>query len=68
MFKLFMIIAGIGTGNNYTPQIHTCKLDHSMLNLKARVELGIGCSKVNGRYAYRNGKLKRIYNEALPDK
>lgn len=43
--------------------IHPCKRDWSMLQLEQKIELTIGCSRVNGEYVYGFEKLEKIYEK-----
>lgn len=44
-------------------QIDYCVLDRSHLTLEQKIEIGIGCSTVNGRNAYSDERLKWWYND-----
>ena len=44
------------------PEQHPCAMNISDLNLEQKIEISIGCSEINGKYAYAKSKLNAIVN------
>lgn len=40
---------------------HVCLRDMSKLDARTRIDIAIGCSKVNGKRVYSDYKLNRLY-------
>jgi hypothetical protein len=55
--SMFYVISVI---NSTTIVPHPCTTDISHLNLNQKIEFSIGCSRINGKYAYKRGRLNAI--------
>lgn len=60
MTKFFIFLSML-SGPYKEPYIPVCNRDYSDLSLSTKIELSIGCSKVNGQDAYRESRLLDIY-------
>lgn len=63
MGALISLILGVELPKPYQMPVDICDKDWSQKSLEAKIELAIGCSKVNGRRVYSYNKMERIYGE-----
>lgn len=61
MDLILSVIYVLTYGSNI-PEVHPCAMDISHLSLEQKIEISIGCSRVNGEYVYSRGKLTAIAN------
>jgi len=61
MIKLLILI--FGTTATPIKKIDYCDVPVQHKSLESRIELAIGCSKVNGTQVYRDRNLKELYEQ-----
>lgn len=62
ILKILMMLSG-SPKTIQEPYTHVCNRDFTNLSLETKLELSIGCSEVNGGFAYSNSKLNRIFED-----
>ncbi len=59
-----MVFLSIVTPTSVEP-VHVCKLNKDMLKLEDRLEISMGCGKINGIRVYSTEKLEKLYDKAV---